>query len=98
MDKNERAQILRDRFRALGGFPFPKSTRPPKPRFERRKETGSRAYLHGEALRCGVKQEWVMQPDAKPEPFTPSHFTRPSPLTKIAAQLPAKLPRVLFDL
>ncbi len=93
MERAQRGELLRQRFKAKGGIAYVGRGRLAPKQEKRKWRNFSAAYIHGaqvSATRC----DWLSEPDAKPETFTPSRITRPSPLTKIAEQLPRKLPRV----
>jgi len=97
MDKAERRQLIRARFKGNGWIT------PAKPKAAKwwlTYSTGkiSRGNVSTGLLANRTVKAWVKEPDAAPvqnRPL-PRRTARKSALTKIAEQLPAKLPRVLF--
>jgi len=68
MEKLERGQLLRARFRALGGIPYP--SRPPKPKLNNQpltpKVPGRWQPFFGVSL-YECRPQWVNEPDPKPK-------------------------------
>jgi hypothetical protein len=93
MTKDERLQFMRQRFKAKGGFlrSEPKAIAPPKQVY--RFDPFGPSYSSSRR-----PKKWVCEAD-KPMPLMPlkpRRTARKLALTRIAEQLPAKLPRVLF--
>jgi hypothetical protein len=92
MDKAQRAQLLRERFKAVGGSPFEfTGVRKPKP-VPRPKPNRVRIdwpQANTDTRRAGV---WMHEPDPKPKP-TPrvKHSQGKSAVTRIAEKAPKKL-------
>ena len=97
MDKATRAKLLRDRLTAVRGYALPPLDRRPR----RPKRTplpyvgSSRVIAVGQHLK-EMPQKWIAEPDAVAPQLTPQtrRTARKSALTRIAEQLPAKLPRI----
>lgn len=93
MEKAERANLLRERFKANGGLPYVKSGRARRGFVVLPKPTGRGYVSLGPALN-GQSSQWVKAPDAKPTMIPPSKRNAGTPvLTKIAAKAPKKLVR-----
>ena len=90
METAQRAELLRKRFRVLGGLPFiAKGQR--KPRIEPARGNGYQLRPFPVLLQKH-RVTWVSEPDVRP-PVTVTTKRRkgPSPLTVLAKQKPVKL-------
>ena len=85
--------MLRDRFKATGGFPYVKSGRVRRTYVVLPKPTGRGYVSLGPALN-GQPADWVKAADAKPKVITHTKHNAGTPtLTKVAAKAPKKLVR-----
>ena len=96
MDKAERAQLIRTRFKAKGGLRWVLGE--PRPKAPERSTVRCFGPAWLMVSNGGHVKAWVKEPDAGNAGVTPQtrRTARKHALTKIAEQLPAKLPRVLF--
>jgi hypothetical protein len=97
MDKAQRAKLIRASFKGHGWI---EPARPRRAKWWLSYSTGkiSRGNVSTGLLVNQRVKAWVAEPDAVParNAFRTHRTARKSALTKIAEQLPAKLPRVLF--
>lgn len=93
MDAKQLAALIRERRRSLLRGEIVQAA--PKPEQSPKKPVVSRMYPLGAAL-YEDRRKWVQMVDARPTRTAPKlkRTAKPSPLTRIAQQLPAKLPRV----
>jgi hypothetical protein len=92
MDKTQRAQLLRERFRAKGGVPFvaPAIVKPRR----QTKGQGFRLIAFGKS-NDGRQPVWLQRPDAAPKIIPKSEHRRKgkNALARIAAHYPVGLPK-----
>lgn len=93
MDKAERAKMLRQRFKATGGFPFVftgvRKSKPVEP--PRSREVYSR-WHHCEATNLERVSVWVKQPNTAPRPdLREKRNQGKRALNRIAEKAPSKL-------
>ena len=87
MTKDERAALLRSRFRATGGLPYVKAGKPPRKAVERTPPT--KIYLPWPECTPNTKRApgWMLEPNAKPDPTPRAKRNQGvSAITKIAAK------------
>ena|ERR1700749_3034891 len=93
MDKAQRSELLRQRFRATGGIPYvPGPKRAPKPLREPR----GRVYMDWPDIvpdSKRVPKYWLKAEREKRETLSPKRLARVSPLIRIAAHYPKRHPR-----
>lgn len=94
MNKDERAQLLRERMKAVRGYELP-----PLPKAKPRREEPKRGFhfnpIAPMRMDVGPRYDWVKTGDELPkEELRPLRKERVSPLTRISEQLPMKLPKI----
>jgi hypothetical protein len=93
--REERAVLLRKRFRAVGGIPFPKSEKSRQAKPERPKPTIVLMRWPDIIVDDKRTPQWMKDESPQaPDCLRVKRTARVSALTKIAEQLPYKLPRV----
>lgn len=100
MDKAKRAKLIRERFTAKAGkWQYVGTGRKVAKEPVKLSRLNSQSFGLALSHRWG-RTDWLETADAKPKPTVAPEKRRKgdTPLTRIAAQLPAKLPRVIFDL
>ena len=95
MDKAKRRSLLQDRFKALGGVVLHNHL-PTKPKSPPRAPIACNNWTAFLSTSGPVPKWLKVQIRSLPKGIRIKRVARVSPLTKIAEQLPAKLPRVLF--
>lgn len=92
MEKAQRAELLRKRFRAIGGFAYVPSGKPRRFRYDIRGTPILMGWDSGNGRREDRAVDWIKEPDAKPS-LTPKtkHNTGAPALTTIAQKAPKKL-------
>jgi len=94
MDKTQRAELLRLRFRAVGGIPYQPSGKPLRYRHSIIGRDLSMCWDGGPPRRDDRAPHWIGEPDQKPKPVPrPKNNQCESPLTKIARQWRVVKPR-----
>lgn len=95
MDKSARAQLLRERLKAIAGpFAFKPDGKKRKARYVPRRTAFRFVYPMGFTGGPGFVGKWVVKPDAKEDvpKLKTKRTEKPSPITKIAEQVhPQKL-------
>jgi hypothetical protein len=98
MTPEDRRQLLRQRFKAIGGIPYPKSNRPPRPPPYITKRSIGKPLLiyYGEYLYNSQRPDWVSQPNMFPSDQLrlKRRKTGINPYILIAAKAPKKLKRL----
>ncbi len=91
MDKQERAKIIRERFKSkVGGFAFQKPSMAKPKRYIPTRTPFRFIYPMGFAGGPGYVGKWVVRPDDKPEPtVTTNHRTGVPALATIAEKVTA---------
>jgi hypothetical protein len=101
MERANRAELIRALYRAkVGGLAYRHSGKTPRPK-ERASKVGFGVLgLRGPSAKLRVPKatSGIFDPVPVKEPLRPARRKATPALTHIAAQLPRKLPRVLFDL
>jgi hypothetical protein len=97
MTLEERRQLLRQRFKAIGGVPYPKSNLPPRPEpYVTKRSLGKPLQIYyGPNIYNSHRPDWVSEAD--PASLEQLRLKRSktgiNPLMRIADQFPKKLVR-----
>jgi len=91
MDKAERSTLLRSCFKAIGGVPYVGKGVRPKPQREPR----GKVYMPWPEATPEHKRRWYFPDRERGVRLAPKRVARASPLMRIAAHYPKRLPRIL---
>lgn len=84
MDKVARGELLKARFRAVGGLPYMPTGKPRRQRYTPTGRELNMAWGVGPPRRDDRAPDWISEADSRPPTLTTKRNQGPSALTKIA--------------